>query len=898
MLEQWTMIRKARKALEDGALEEAYRLTLDPRIRDHFRAGTIRSRALEALLERARRHRDRSNLSAAFEDLRIVLSAGERLEEAVAMEREVREALGRRSEARQMATEAIRQAEREADVGRLREARARLQALESPDPGVEALRRRIETRLAEAEVHVADAARCIDRGEYLEAERSLARAAELDPRREDLALLRARCNEARRRRVVEDIRRKLAAGDAAGAWRDAQEEGGADRDGLSDPVVREARRAVIEKGMAEARRLLDDGTVDELEELLAGLPASESERPERIRIERAAALWGRGVGYLEAGEFDMAAELLEEALEASPVAGRIEGDLSRARRSAERTEEALRAAVQGLARGDRAGAAGVIEKAREEMPVDRFVAALRDGMEQGVAGRLPSLDAIREARNGGRLEEAMRGCAALLTTGSHRDEAGRILEGIEERRRTARKELVAAERALLGARGNRGALEGCLRSVEESLGSDGGCGIARELEEAVKREITVLDRIEWGEAHQRRGEWDEALRWYREGLDLSPDHPICRERAAAAARALGDRIAEAMEEDFRTGRWSEARERAATLVGLEGASSEARRRASELRDRLVAAEREAERLEQEASRLVQEGCTGEARGVLDRLDAVFPGHPSVRDLRERADRFDSVREEIESVESGLSDRDAEPVGGLLDRVAALPEDLPRVRELRDRVRRELEFRSRFVIRVEEGSDYLVLIGDRVRIGNILGEDLDLSIMANVSSRHAEIVRSRSFHGGWRYELQALPGRDCRVNGNAVDHAVLSDGNRIGLGENLEMTFRLPTSKSRTALLILAEGIEVDGIGRVLLMAPTGRDGRILLAPGEEGHVRADRAPKPIEIYRATQGPHAGHLVCRSHSGVKVDGQGGRAEERLYPGCRVECGACSFLIDAR
>ena len=187
--------------------------------------------------------------------------------------------------------------------------------------------------------------------------------------------------------------------------------------------------------------------------------------------------------------------------------------------------------------------------------------------------------------------------------------------------------------------------------------------------------------------------------------------------------------------------------------------------------------------------------------------------------------------------------------------------------------------------------------DTVRIGNIMGKELDLSIMASISTEHAEIRRTRSFHGGCKYEIEALPGKDCYVNGRPVDVETLAHGDCIRLGEDLEMVFRLPSAKSKTALLELGSGFEIDGIRQVLLMLPGGREGRIVVSRGNDAHISVSNAERAVELYRPSDGRHAGELVCHSHTGVKVDGSGGAAEERLYPGCYVECGPCRFSVEA-
>ena len=86
-------LKEARLALRAGKLEEAFRFALEPSIREHRRAVDIRNRASRELLARAQRLREKGDLTRAYEDVKFLLSAGERSEEALSLDRDLRREL-------------------------------------------------------------------------------------------------------------------------------------------------------------------------------------------------------------------------------------------------------------------------------------------------------------------------------------------------------------------------------------------------------------------------------------------------------------------------------------------------------------------------------------------------------------------------------------------------------------------------------------------------------------------------------------------------------------------------------------------------------------------------------------------------------------------------------------
>ena len=73
MFDRFVRLAQARRLHAERRHDEALRKLRDPVVKDHRRAEELRSRVLDAILERARRRRDAGVLDAALGDARQVL---------------------------------------------------------------------------------------------------------------------------------------------------------------------------------------------------------------------------------------------------------------------------------------------------------------------------------------------------------------------------------------------------------------------------------------------------------------------------------------------------------------------------------------------------------------------------------------------------------------------------------------------------------------------------------------------------------------------------------------------------------------------------------------------------------------------------------------------------------
>ena len=156
--------------------------------------------------------------------------------------------------------------------------------------------------------------------------------------------------------------------------------------------------------------------------------------------------------------------------------------------------------------------------------------------------------------------------------------------------------------------------------------------------------------------------------------------------------------------------------------------------------------------------------------------------------------------------------------------------------------------SQFVLWIDGVGTYCVCLGERVAIGgpslgHSEGSTADISLLANLSRRHATVIRSAD-----NYLLEAH-GPTRVTDRDVLDRAYLQDGDRIELGESVQLRFRLPSALSASARLeFVSSHRPTRSIDGIILMADT-----CLLGPGNENHVPCPNWPGSVLIYRKEGG---------------------------------------------
>ena len=167
--------------------------------------------------------------------------------------------------------------------------------------------------------------------------------------------------------------------------------------------------------------------------------------------------------------------------------------------------------------------------------------------------------------------------------------------------------------------------------------------------------------------------------------------------------------------------------------------------------------------------------------------------------------------------------------------------------------------DRFVLWIDGVGAYLLCLNSRVVLGGPRGtaESADVALLANLSRRHATVVRDR---GGYHLEAHA----DVRVAGRTVTEPVgLASNSEIQLGENVRLRFRLPSPLSATAsLAFLTDHRPANRIDGVVLMEET-----CLLGPGSGHHIDCADWEQSVVLYRRDN-----RFRCQSESELFVDGR--------------------------
>jgi FHA domain len=191
--------------------------------------------------------------------------------------------------------------------------------------------------------------------------------------------------------------------------------------------------------------------------------------------------------------------------------------------------------------------------------------------------------------------------------------------------------------------------------------------------------------------------------------------------------------------------------------------------------------------------------------------------------------------------------------------------------------------ERFVVWIDQVGAFLLCLKPEITIGGPAAEGApaDLSLLANLSRRHATIVRS-----GERYVLVAHA--PTFVAGRPVhDRVDLADGNEIRLGGSVRLLFRLPSVMSGSARLeFVSDHRPARAVDGVILMAETCQIGA-----GLENHIRCPEWPGAVVLYRRD-----GALWCRSRDPLFIDGTHVPDGGALKSGCLVSGNEVRFRLE--
>lgn len=136
------------------------------------------------------------------------------------------------------------------------------------------------------------------------------------------------------------------------------------------------------------------------------------------------------------------------------------------------------------------------------------------------------------------------------------------------------------------------------------------------------------------------------------------------------------------------------------------------------------------------------------------------------------------------------------------------------------------------------------------------EPADISLMANISRRHATIRRSDD---SWSIEAHAA----IRVGDRKIDSkTTLRNDTTLKLGNSVELAFRIPTALSTTAVLdFVSEHRPAQSVDGIVLIHEN-----CLLGPGPENHIVCPDWPDTLVLFQRD-----GKWHCKSRMNLAVDG---------------------------
>ena len=192
--------------------------------------------------------------------------------------------------------------------------------------------------------------------------------------------------------------------------------------------------------------------------------------------------------------------------------------------------------------------------------------------------------------------------------------------------------------------------------------------------------------------------------------------------------------------------------------------------------------------------------------------------------------------------------------------------------------------DRCLLWIDQVGAFLLCLADEVTIGGPVTDlpAADISLLANLSRRHATIARS-----GERYVIRAHAGTlvaDLPVH----ERTNLCDGQDLRLGDSVRLRFRIPNAKSGTARLDFGSSHRPrQTVNAIVLMHDT-----CLLGPSHDNHIVCPGWTNSILLYRTE-----GRLWCRSVEELAFNGVASRDDTPLEDGTTVTGTNLCFRLEA-
>ena len=889
MFDRFVRLAQARRALREGRFEEALRLADDPIVREHRRAEDVRTGVVRGLVKRAAQRQDAGATSAARMDLERALAIRPEHADALAVRAGLKAASAATEDRRESRAALVRDALRALDGADLRQAgelcaaAARL----GDDADIERLRgllgsaRRRVGELLEAH------GRALDDGRTLEAIEALLNARSIDATHEGVARAAATAAEQCAHGVAAALR---TVRDAQGAPA-ASELLGRIRAGLVE-MASSASLAELARELSGGLRetVFEAVRADDCAAARAALGAAGGEGPDLERLRHSCDALERAADLAEHGELILAADLYGELAE-EIGGGRLTGRESELRAMAATVESRFDTARLASREGRLADARRALLDILADVPCHRRAATELEVLNMSAEDRERRLGAARAEMREGRLRQAASAVLSLAIPGPEGDEPRLLAADIEQRIAVVEAGIHQVVGRLHDrTSGTREGLESALGRLGELAKVQSDSFELTRVQTAIEAEISGLGHLVAARDALGRGV-SEALSAAMGAVHALRAKLLTSDRLDARAAAVVDEVLRSAERALAAG----AVGRGSGLLAAVGPWSEVvpgvARRLGELSEQAE----EARRIGRErvlAARAALDGSDlATAEEALEAARAVAADDPEVvrfageiARVRDEKGWLDEARRHAERRDFGAAHRELGQLG------PTPPMLRTRVFDLRKEIARAQGLNGAFLLRVDEGGEFLVVRGESLTIGNLRDGSADLPMLANLAGRHARLRRSMSFHGGQQDRVVAEAG-ELSAAGVPASEIPLRERTRFRLGPTVEMEYRLPSPRSLSALLTVLGGFQVAGTDRVIWMKDRGRDGRILIGPGRDAHVLVPGAEVEIEVFADRDG----RIQVRLPEAGELDGKPISGEYPASAGAALRCGGISLVM---
>jgi len=180
--------------------------------------------------------------------------------------------------------------------------------------------------------------------------------------------------------------------------------------------------------------------------------------------------------------------------------------------------------------------------------------------------------------------------------------------------------------------------------------------------------------------------------------------------------------------------------------------------------------------------------------------------------------------------------------------------------------------KRIVAWVDGVGGYLICLGEEVVLGQPSVAGADISVLADLSRRHATIRRE-----GESYVI--TPIHRVSVDGLVIaGPTVLGEGAQVELGDSVRLKFRKPHALSATAVLTVESHHKTEpAVDRIVLMSES-----CIFGPQPRSHICCRDWADDLVLFRRDD-----DLQFRTSAAVEVDGESLGAEKTIAGNCRIE-----------